>query len=89
MKYQKTNWFKEIEINGKVVKFKVDTRAVPNILTYTEFKKLELSTDVLQKTTLKLTAYSRHTLKVMGRCKLTCKINLKEHEIMGVYDNPS
>ena len=65
-------WFVDVEIEGKLVKFKLDTGAEVNVIplnVYSSFQDVPVT-----ETQVKLSSYSDHQIDVVGKVSLSCKV---------------
>lgn len=59
-------WVTTLEINNKIIKLKIDTGAMANILSFDLFKSLGLSPKIIKKSDYKFKSYTGDELKVCG-----------------------
>jgi hypothetical protein len=83
-------WFINIMCNGQMVKFKVDTGSVCNILPERVFYNIGGVRSSIAHTTTSLTSYSGHALCVLGTVSLEMEHNYKQYtmEFVIVKDAP-
>lgn len=73
---QVTNlWETELKIQNKIIKLKIDTGAMANVLPLNIFEVLELSKDIIKNTQVRLQSYTGGSLNVIGKCILSCYKN--------------
>ncbi|KAG8174306.1 hypothetical protein JTE90_010933 [Oedothorax gibbosus] len=81
---QKSEWKETVMVNGDTkVCFKVDSGAEVNILPAKKLNEFKFKVD-LSKTNKTLKSYTGHNLKVIGTCKLKCKIG-KQSKLLEFY----
>jgi hypothetical protein len=61
------NWYKDLDINSKIVKFKVDSGAQANIIAEKVFYDLGLDDIVMSESDTTLTGYTGHEIPVIGK----------------------
>lgn len=66
-----SSWKENINVSGKNVYFKVDTGSEVNIIPRNVYEALP-NKQKLVRTMSKLTSYSEHVIKTLGKCKLNC-----------------
>ncbi|XP_039304646.1 uncharacterized protein LOC120357660 [Solenopsis invicta] len=67
-------WLENIEIENKIIKFKIDTGAQVNILPDKVFNSLNKKNILIEKTNVILEAYRGHKFKPLGKVWLSCKL---------------
>ncbi|XP_071628027.1 uncharacterized protein [Temnothorax longispinosus] len=72
MKKAKSVWTETVEVNGKVVKFKIDTGSEVNIISLKEYKSITEGQQI-QRTRTLLQAYGGTKITPMGKVNLRCK----------------
>lgn len=72
----------ELLINNIVINFILDTGAETNILSLNEFRKLNLSTNILQKSNHKLSTFSGEVIQTVGMCSLPVICNDQSYDII-------
>ena len=88
---QANEWVTTLQINNKMVKLKIDTGAMANILPFNLFKNIGLSPKMIKNSDCKLKSYTGDKLNVCGICNLKCfkNDNLYELEFFIVKSNTS
>ncbi|XP_045777031.1 uncharacterized protein LOC123875322 [Maniola jurtina] len=71
----------DLLVNKVPVNFTLDTGAETNILSLSDFKKLNISSDILQKSNYKLSTFSGEIIPTVGVCILPIIHNNQSHEI--------
>ncbi|UYV80098.1 K02A2.6-like [Cordylochernes scorpioides] len=74
--YNKKDWMIRVEIENFEIECKIDTGSQCNIMPIEVFKSLNINKR-LDKTSLKLTAYTGHSIKVYGKIELSVVYGLK------------
>ena len=75
------DWSVELETNGTLVCYKIDTGAEANILPYHEFQRLKNPPKLLSSL-VKLTAYNGTSIPIKGRCILHIKQTKKSVPVL-------
>lgn len=77
-KSSKSIWKESVEINGKAVKFKIDTGSEVNIIPFKVYKSIAPDGDQqIQRTRTLLQAYGGTIIRPIGKIKLKCKNRIK------------
>lgn len=79
----KTEWKETVIVEKTKVSFKIDSGAEVNILPIKKFNALGLN-NILEESNKCLKSYTGHSLKVVGTCKLNCKVGNKS-ELLEFY----
>lgn len=68
------------DCENKYISFKIDTGAQTNVIPEYIFKTLNLN-NYLKQSNVKITNYGGSQLRVLGECKLNCKVNNMDQKI--------
>ncbi|XP_018359748.1 PREDICTED: uncharacterized protein K02A2.6-like [Trachymyrmex cornetzi] len=68
-----SEWFENVKLENKIIKFKLDTGAQVNILPEKIFNSLNSMNTKLEKTNIILEAYGGQKFKPSGKVRLRCK----------------
>ena len=68
-----SDWFADLKINKKTVRFKLDTGAQANVLPETMYTKVANAGQPLRSSKTKLCTYSGEQLQLKGKCTLNCR----------------
>ncbi|XP_055388193.1 uncharacterized protein LOC129616589 [Condylostylus longicornis] len=74
-------WTEKIFINNKFVECLLDTGAQANILPLNIIEILKLNKKLIEKTNQKIISFTGENIKILGKCKLNCKIAENKHSI--------
>jgi len=81
--------FATLPIEGKEVKFKIDTGSQANIIPLNTFKTLPNYQKIpVRKTNAVLTSYSNDNIPCIGKCSLTCKETNQDFYIVDTSQTP-
>lgn len=75
------SWVTDLEINGKIFRFKIDTGADANVIPLTYVNKLGLPESIVEPSTICLRSYTGDKLDVIGTCWLYCQKDEKNYTI--------
>ena len=75
-----SEWYEELTVQNKAVKFQLDTGAKRNVLPYKIIEDLGIQCHV-EKTQIKLKSYSGHQIPTRGVVKLPCEHKGKVHNV--------
>ena len=70
--FRNKSWVDFIEVNDKLIEFKLDSGSEVNIIPYSIFKKVNKDS-AMSSTTVILKTYGGHEIKPIGMCSFTCK----------------
>lgn len=77
-----TSWVTELEIQDQRLDFKLDTGAMANIIPVSFLKNINFDFSKINKTSVKLTSYTKHNIPVIGQCILNCKFRGKQVSLL-------
>lgn len=81
-------WNVDMLVNKeKLIRFKLDTGAMTNVISFKDLKNLKMGAESLKKTNIKLTNYSNDLIPVMGECQLQCNYKNSDYLLNFVVVN--
>lgn len=76
---RKRAWYADVDVNGCIVKFKLDTGAETCVLPHKTFLSIGGNEKMLTRSNTRLTLYGdEYELHVIGKCRLTCTFRNKQ-----------
>jgi hypothetical protein len=75
-------WTSELTIYNKIISFQIGTGAVANIMSINNFTELSLPFVLIESSKAMLKSYTGDVLPIIRTCKLICKYNEVNHEII-------
>lgn len=76
-----TSWSAKLKIRGKPVCFKIDTGAMVNTISITDFLNLGIPFSLIEPSRVTLKSYSGDCIPIIGQCTLRCEHNDNPYNI--------
>jgi len=78
-------WYEELQVQGRIIQFKLDTGAEANVIPLSVLNKVGLTPITVNKCREKLVNYSGTDINALGKINLLCKIKSNEEQYLEFF----